>query len=375
MSGRDSLIRSRPNLSSRNSPFPPIGMLSMLRTRILPLIAVLWFAMSCDATPTGPQTGSIVISLTTEAGILAQLRQFEPSASGEVPELRAGSDDDPAVLLDEVRVRVTGASGTRDVTSSSPSGGFFSLTVDNLAPGAYTVVVMGLVTGQVAHCGETSNVNVTAGVSTPASVTFPVFQPAVPNPTAVDTSDVLRFTVSYGAVPGATGYRIEWSQSATLTGASTKDTTATTFSIPVTTEGKWYYRVRSLNTNLTLPGLPSPTKGVWVFQGVATVSVTPPTPTVAAGATQQLAAEARDLGNLVVPSVNWFWSSNNHAVATVSQTGLVTAVAGGAVTIPAVGKGRLGALRCRSRRAQRPGWCSARSPGTPRPAVRSRRCA
>jgi uncharacterized protein YjdB len=76
---------------------------------------------------------------------------------------------------------------------------------------------------------------------------------------------------------------------------------------------------------------------------VASVVVTPPTSTITAGQTAQLTAATRDAqgGNLAGRTVTW--SSTNNAVATVSSTGMVTAVAvGGPVTIIASSEGQDG---------------------------------
>lgn len=69
------------------------------------------------------------------------------------------------------------------------------------------------------------------------------------------------------------------------------------------------------------------------------VEVTPPTVTLEAlGATAQLEAEVRD-GNGQPMDVPVAWSSSNTGVATVSATGLVTAVSNETVTITATGPG------------------------------------
>ena len=319
--------------------YPSIVVNLMQRLRTLALLAVMSLVISCDA-PTEIRTGSIRIALLSEGGTPALIDARKGDLS-ETPDLRA-EPTFPNVLLDAVQVRVVGGGTDRTVTSSTPSGGNFLITVDNLPAASYTVSVTGLVNSQVAHFGETSGVTVTAGQTQQAAVVFPVFQPSIPNVTVVDTSDVLSFAIAYSAVTGATGYRIEWSQTPTFTAPLTKDTTGLGARIAVTAEGNYYVRVRALNPNLTAPGLSTPTKTVYVHQGVATVTVTPATPTILAGATQQLAAEARDAVNVVVPGIVWFWASSNQSVALVSQTGLVTGVAGGAVTITAMARGTPG---------------------------------
>jgi alpha-tubulin suppressor-like RCC1 family protein len=79
-----------------------------------------------------------------------------------------------------------------------------------------------------------------------------------------------------------------------------------------------------------------------VAQEVATVTVTPASPAISVGATQQFAAEARDAGNTVMTGVNFLWVSANANVAVVDTTGLATGTGVGAVTITAVGRGEPG---------------------------------
>jgi uncharacterized protein YjdB len=67
---------------------------------------------------------------------------------------------------------------------------------------------------------------------------------------------------------------------------------------------------------------------------VATVTVTPGNLTLASGDTRQYTATGRD-GSGQVATTTFTWASTNEAVATVSATGLVTAVADGSTTIRA----------------------------------------
>ncbi len=71
-------------------------------------------------------------------------------------------------------------------------------------------------------------------------------------------------------------------------------------------------------------------------QPITSITVTPsPVAFTAVGQTQQLAAVARDAANNVVPVAAFTWSTSNAAVATVSPTGLVTAVGNGTANISA----------------------------------------
>jgi alpha-tubulin suppressor-like RCC1 family protein len=291
---------------------------------------------SCDRGTGLPTTGSIALVLVSEAG--GSLMVMSPEDAANAAIVGGGLAN---IALDGVRVTVDGPTD-KTVTATTASGGFFNVTVDGLAAGTYAVTVEGLVGGEVGHFGRTSGVGVVAGSSTPASVSFPVFQPQLTPTSVPDTIDVLRFTVTYPAVTGATSYIVRYGTSPTLAGASQQTVTGTTADVTVPSEGLYYVAVKAVNDAVTSGGVSSAIVTVFAFQGVASVTITPPTPTVAAGATVQLSAEARDADNAIVPNVSWFWASSNHTVATVSQTGLVTGVNGGSVSITAVGKGMPG---------------------------------
>lgn len=78
---------------------------------------------------------------------------------------------------------------------------------------------------------------------------------------------------------------------------------------------------------------------------VATVTIAAPQTTLRQGGTTQLTVETRAAGGQVLSGRAVTWGSSNEAVATVSQTGLVTAVAiGGPVTITATSEGRSGTV-------------------------------
>jgi hypothetical protein len=75
---------------------------------------------------------------------------------------------------------------------------------------------------------------------------------------------------------------------------------------------------------------------------VASVTVSPASATVAVGATQQLTATTRDSAGNVLSGRLIGWSGNAPLVATVSGSGLVTAVAPGLATITATSEGKSG---------------------------------
>ena len=70
-------------------------------------------------------------------------------------------------------------------------------------------------------------------------------------------------------------------------------------------------------------------------QTTSSVAISPASPSAAVGKTAQLSAEARDASGAAIPGKTATWSSANTAVATVSSSGLVTAVSAGSAQISA----------------------------------------
>lgn len=75
---------------------------------------------------------------------------------------------------------------------------------------------------------------------------------------------------------------------------------------------------------------------------VASVRVTPPSAALTVGSTVHLQAEPLDAGGNLLTGRTITWSSADQSVATVDNTGLVTAVAVGATTITATSEGKSG---------------------------------
>ena len=72
---------------------------------------------------------------------------------------------------------------------------------------------------------------------------------------------------------------------------------------------------------------------------VASIMVTPPMASIEAGETQQFEAVAMTSDGQVIPNVTISWMSTDMTVATVDQTGLVTAVGAGMANITAMAEG------------------------------------
>ena len=82
------------------------------------------------------------------------------------------------------------------------------------------------------------------------------------------------------------------------------------------------------------------TAEITVAQVLASVAVTPAAPSISAlGATVQLAASALDANGHAITGKTFTWASSDQGIATVSPSGLVTAVANGAASITATAEG------------------------------------
>src|SRR5438132_1696904 len=93
------------------------------------------------------------------------------------------------------------------------------------------------------------------------------------------------------------------------------------------------------------PGEKSDTASVAVVcppPAVASVDVTPPSASVQAGQTVQLTATPKDAGGTPLSGRTVTWSSSNTAVATVSNSGLVSGVTPGSATITATSERKSG---------------------------------
>jgi alpha-tubulin suppressor-like RCC1 family protein len=81
---------------------------------------------------------------------------------------------------------------------------------------------------------------------------------------------------------------------------------------------------------------------VAVVQQVTSVTVTPASPSINVGATQQFTATAYDAGSSIITGVKFLWVTANANIAIVDTTGLATGTGIGTVTITAVGRGEPG---------------------------------
>src|SRR5579884_527365 len=68
---------------------------------------------------------------------------------------------------------------------------------------------------------------------------------------------------------------------------------------------------------------------------ISTITVSPSSPSIAVGATQQFTATAKDSGGNTISGVTFTWNSANTSVATIDSSGLATALLAGSTQITA----------------------------------------
>lgn len=210
-----------------------------------------------------------------------------------------------------------------------------TITWKSSNPAVASVSSTGLVTA-MASGGPVTITATSEGKSGSAQVsaTAPVATVSVSPPaTSLATGGTVQLTAELRGASGnvLTGRTITWTSSdhaiATVsgTGLVTGVAAGGPVTITATSEGK------------------SGSAEVTVTASVATVTVSPPAITLATGETVQLSAELRSADDQVLTGRTITWMSSDPSIATVSGTGLVTAVtSGGPVTITATSDGRSG---------------------------------
>jgi uncharacterized protein YjdB len=233
--------------------------------------------------------------------------------------------------------------GTRQLSAvvRNPSGTVLtgktvSWRSDNPAVASVSVtgVVTGGATGGVAHItaivdGIQSN---SATVQNTATVADNVPASIAVTPTTLSLANLetaqLTAVVKNAAGKVLVGVAVTWTSPDTTiaavspTGVVTGGVTPGTITITAT--------AGTVSTTVSVTSA-----GAVVSQVVATVGISPTSKSLPVGQQQQLTAVARDLNGVVMTGITFSWASTNSAIATVSSTGLVTAIAEGVAVIRA----------------------------------------
>src|SRR6266480_2196114 len=255
-------------------------------------------------------TATVVVTLPPVASV-----SVSPASASLLPTQTAQLT---ATLLDSIGTVLTG----RTVTWSSSSSGVATVNGSGLVTG----VGAGSATITAASGGKTGTSAITVQSVSVASVT-------------VSPASASRFvgqTVQLTATPKdsagnpLTGQTIAWS--------SDNSTVAS-----VSTSGLVTASAAGSATITAASGGKSGTSAITVaIVPVASVAVSPASPSVAVGSAVQLTAVARDSAGNTLPGQTMNWSSSNTLIATVTSAGLVTGGAVGSATITAATGGKAG---------------------------------
>jgi chitinase len=268
------------------------------------IFAFFFFLLSCSATDKGsglpPAVASVTVSLSSSGLFVGQTEQ----ASAVV------KDADGNILTDRA---VSWSASNASAIAVSAAG-----VVSAVSPGTATIVA----TSE----GQSGSATLVVSLVPVSSVAVSVASATLPiggNTQAVATLKDANNNV-------LSGRSIVWSSSNTTVatvnaGGVVSALAAGTSSIVATSEGK------SGSATATVTLVP-----------VATVSVTLASPTLAIGATTQATATPKDANNNVLSGRAITWSSGNTSVASVSSSGLVTAIAAGTSSITATSEGKSG---------------------------------
>ncbi|HKV71484.1 MAG TPA: Ig-like domain-containing protein [Gemmatimonadales bacterium] len=213
---------------------------------------------------------------------------------------------------------------TRDAKGNTLTGRV--VTWASGTPGNATVDGTGLVTGAAAG---TSVITATSeGINGTATATVTIAPPTLvriimsPDTATINTGGTKQFSTvgkySDSSTSAVTATYSATGGTVTASGLYTAGSTAGTFRVIATASG---FADTSTVTVVKVP--------------VALVIVTPALDTVSVGSSYQLTATTKDAGGNVLTGRVVTWGSSNAAVATVSGTGKVTAVAAGTATITA----------------------------------------
>jgi uncharacterized protein YjdB len=226
-----------------------------------------------------------------------------------------------------------------DAQTLDASGGVLTgrtVTWTTSAAAVATVSPTGVVTGVATGTATiTATSEGKSGTSTITVTAVPVASVSVSPPTLslqVGQTGTLAATTRDASNNVLTGRAVTWSSSNTGVATVAPNGTVTAVApgsatITATSEGK------SGTAAVTVTAVP-----------VASVSVSPTSASLTTGGTQQITATPRDAQGNPLDGRTVTWQSANTAVATVTQTGLITAVGPGSTSVTATSEGKVGTV-------------------------------
>lgn len=281
---------------------------------------------------TSPVVGAVTtLAVTGTSETTATLRFTEVDDGTGAPALYAVRFATPTITWGTATAVTAGTCQTP--MSGTSIGAVRSCTVQGLSAGTayqFQVVAFRGTFGTTAVYGPLSNV--ASGTTALTPVATVTLSPATAS-AAVGATATFSATLRDAAGNVLTGRSISWTSSnsavATVSASGLATGVATgTASIRATSGGVTGIATLTVTAPTTAP--------------VASVTVSPATASLPAGAGTQLSAVLRDAGGAVLSGRTVTWSSTNSAVATVNASGFVTAVAGGSATVRATSEGVTG---------------------------------
>jgi uncharacterized protein YjdB len=274
----------------------------------------------------GPAEGAFRVIASRPSGV------FDTASVTIVQTPVASVSVDPAVATVPVGGISQLTATTRDAAGNVLTGRAVTWSSD--APTVASVSATGAVSGIAAGSatitatseGKSGSAAITVAVVPVASV---VVAPATAN-LRVGTQALFIATPEDASGNALSGRTITWSSDAPSVASVGVDGLVSAIgsgsaTITATSEGK------SGSSSVTVSAVP-----------VASVTVTPSSASLRVGASVQLSAATKDSANNVLNGRSVTWSSSAPTVATVSASGLVSAVAVGSATITAMSEGKSG---------------------------------
>jgi uncharacterized protein YjdB len=292
---------------------------------IVPGTTAQWSSSSA-AVATVSASGLVTAVANGTAVITAMIGSLAGTATATVAQVASSVTVTPTPsTLTSLGSTVQLTATARDAGGSTVSGTAFTWATS--AAATATVSNAGLVT---AVANGTSTITATTGSLSGAAVVTVAQAVASVSvaPTTVSLSSIgatqqLTATARDAGNSVVSGAPMTWTSSAA--GVATVSATGLVTSVAIGTA-----------TITAASGTRTAAAAVTVTQAIASVTVTPANPTFTAfGATQQFTAVARDASNMTVPGRVFAWSSSTPAVATITSSGLATAVSSGTSTITA----------------------------------------
>jgi uncharacterized protein YjdB len=279
--------------------------------------------------------GTTMLSATSE-GVSGQVAvSVVPPAPIPVATVLVTFAASPIVAGQTTQASVT----LKDASGNTLSGRTITWQSSNIAVattsanGVISGIASGTTTITASSEGKSGSAGLTVTAPTPIPVASVTVSPAAPSVQAGSTVQLSAATADANGNALA-GRTIAWSSSnsgiATVSSAGLVTAVAAgSATITAQSEGKSGASAVTVTAPTPVP--------------VATVTVSPGAPSVAVGTTVQLSAVARDANGNILSGRTITWVSSNSSMATVSTSGLVSALVAGTVTITASCGGTTGA--------------------------------